>query len=207
MTEKRLKIITLFINLISGISFGILINGKSWMLLAVVGLIFCLWNLYAIVRLPRSRIELLLRLVHDQLSPGVGDNVRCGFLVPTRKGNIVKISSYENRKFNHKRRIVRAGIGTAGRAFSSRREVILPELRGDFREVMLRDWGFTSSEVDKLQQDRKSYASMPFLNDRGDEVLGVICVDAATPRFPTADRLDILRWFIPYFSAILENER
>lgn len=211
MTERTIKIITVLLATVCPIIVGVLTRQELWLWLLAPGGVMIAWGLFVLVRLPRSRIELLLKIVHDRIEPTPADNVRCGFLTPVwfskRRKAIVKISSYQNNRFDHTRRKIRAGVGTAGRAFSYKKDVVLPFLEGDFREVMLRDWGFTESEVNDLQQDRQSYMSIPFLDDREENVLGIICVDSATALFPTSDRLEKTRFYVPFFCAILQGRK
>ncbi len=186
MQGRTVKYVSVVVNVIASVFVGILTNEKMWWQLCLPVATMLVWNIYAFVRLPRARLELVLRIVYDYMEAAPEDEVRCAFLRPVRprfRKAIVKVTSYQNGKFDHTRRVIREGIGTAGRAFSTRKEVVLPDVQGEFQDVMTRDWGFTQAEAQKLRQDRKSYMSVPFLNDR----------------------LVHIHWSTSYFRAILEK--
>jgi len=160
---------------------------------------------WLVVRVPIRDVEGVLRLLHYQMQPEPSEKLCCSLLVPrgcTRRKDLRVVASVEDGRFVRRKKTVRAGTGTAGRAFTTNDEWWVDDLfekEKDFFKAQTA-WAFRRDEAAELRQDRVSYWSFPLIV--GGKVRAVICIDSARPRV----RTDARRGFVvPPLVALLAD--
>ncbi len=133
------------------------------------------------IPLIRQQVRGNLEAVYSLLKFRKSDDVRMTLYVPGRiRRDMLKqaIPYIPSGRYGSCKRGINIAKGVVGCCYRTN-ESVFHQLkpRANFKRHTVMRWGFTEREVEKLQQDRKSYLAVPVRNTQGN-VKAVICLDS-----------------------------
>jgi GAF domain len=193
----------------AGYAASILIRNELYLWLFAPAVIVVLLNV--LVTLPwwtkPAAATVLLRVVRETLSLPRDHDVRCAIFRPTLFGKhlvevVMVTQTGEQRR--RARAWMKVSQGVAGRVYRTSAQCLVP-ITGDWRTHLMTEFGFTSQELSRFNDDRKSYLCVPILGDHG-KVKAVLSFDSKEPDTFYPQHLTYIESMAPYFSLAIKGE-
>jgi len=94
--------------------------------------------------------------------------------------------------------------GVASRVYRTSFQCLVP-ITGDWRTHLITEFGFTSQELSRFSNDRKSYLCVPILGEHR-KVKAILSFDSKQPDTFYPQHLTYIESMAPYFSLAIKGE-
>jgi hypothetical protein len=193
----------------TGYAASILIrNELYWWLLAPAAIVVLLSVLVTFPWWTKpAAVSVLLRIVREILRLPTDHDVRCAIFQPTlfRKHLVeVVMLTEKGQQRRGDRAWMKVSQGVAGRAYRTSNLCFVPII-GDWRVHLMTEFGFTSQELSRFSNDRKSYLCIPILGEHG-KVRAILSFDSKQPDTFYPQHITYIESMAPYFSLAIKGE-